>query len=187
MSDSVFTLMNALGDLSLDDFKQAIKVRPVRGFEAISALKNDDIKLPKRSTAYSAGYDFYAPYDIEIPQNIFYLSDGSTRFKHKPFCIKTGIKAFMGCDEVLMLFMRSSAPSKLGLVMANSVGIIDSDYYDNEENEGEIGFLVYNLTDSKIKIKKGEKIGQGIFLDFLKVPNDNAQGIRNGGFGSTGK
>lgn len=187
MSDSVFTLMDALGNASLDDFKQAIQVQPIRGFEIISSLKNENVKLPERSTAYSAGYDFYAPYDVEIPQHILHLSNGGSRFNHRPYCIKTGIKAFMGCDEVLMLFMRSSAPSKLGLVMANSVGIIDSDYYDNEENEGEIGFLVYNLTDSKIKIRKGEKIGQGVFLDFLKVSNDNAQGIRNGGFGSTGK
>ena len=147
-------------------------------FYKVSRVKEVEFKLPERSTANSAGYDFYAIEDIIVRP----MSDSST----KPYCIKTGVKAFMAADMCLQLYPRSSWPSKLGLVMANSVGIIDSDYFDNEDNEGEIGFLVYNLTRSDITIKKGERLGQGIFTKFYLTDSDDARGTRIGGFGSTG-
>ena len=161
----------------------------MRGFEVVSRFENADIMLPKRSTKHSAGYDFYAPEDITIPSHV---NLWSSRLFHtqnvvKPFCIKTGVKAYMGEDEVLQLYMRSSNPGKLGLVCSNSVGIIDSDYYNNEENEGEIGFLVYNLSARPIRISKGQKLGQGIFTTYLLTDNDDSDGERTGGYGSTGK
>jgi dUTP pyrophosphatase len=86
-----------------------------------------------------------------------------------------------------MLYNRSSNPKKLGLVLANGVGVVDSDYYNNPSNEGEIGFLFYNTSSDTVIIKKGSKIGQGVFHKYLITDGDNAGGIREGGYGSTGK
>lgn len=151
-----------------------------RKFEKVTRLKDVDLKLPQRSTKHSAGYDFYAYEDIVIPPHSFHSES------IKPYCIKTGIKVKMCDDECLKLYPRSSWPSKLGLVMANSVGIIDSDYYENEDNEGEIGFLVYNLTSNDVIIRAGDKLGQGIFVKFLLTDDDTSDGTRVGGYGSTG-
>lgn len=159
-----------------------------RGFKFCEYAKTiSSAKLPTRSTQGSAGYDFYCLEDVTIPShlNMFLNSDNNMFNVVKPFCIKTGIKAFMEKDEVLQIYIRSSSPSKLGLILANSVGIIDSDYYDNVDNEGEIGFLVYNLTPYAINLKQGDKIGQGIFTKYLTIWDDNANNIRMGGFGST--
>ena len=93
----------------------------------------------------------------------------------------------MGDNEYLMLANRSSNPKKKGLILANSVGIIDKDYYGNEDNDGHIMFAFYNIKEEDIEIKKGEAIGQAIFMPFLVADNDNAQGVRKGGFGSTTK
>lgn len=174
----------------------------IRGFEIVST-KLDKFNseescaiLPKRSTKNSAGYDFYAIEDITIPPNFIRyqviletLSISETKLSDntQPTCITTGIKAYMPEDEVLMLYPRSSWPSKLGLVLANSVGIIDSDYYNNPDNEGEIGFLVYNMSYSPITIKAGERLGQGVFTKFYKADNDDVTEERIGGYGSTGK
>ena len=155
----------------------------VRGFEPVERCKHlfeqGQLKLPKRSTENSAGYDFYAFEDIKI-------SPMSSSFSTNPVCIKTGVKAYMQDDECLQLYPRSSWPANLGLVLANSVGIIDSDYYSNENNDGEIGFLVYNLSFRTIRIHAGDKLGQGVFTKYLKIDNDDAEGDRIGGFGSTG-
>lgn len=170
-----------------------------RGFEAVKRFEGKEIVLPQRSTEHSAGYDFFLPEEITIPSNWMFrdeiLNPGKddelkeifpdTIFKVQPFLIKTGIKAYMLEDEVLELYMRSSNPSKLGIICANSVGIIDSDYYSNPENDGEIGFLVYNMTQADLTIPEGYKIGQGIFKKFLKVDDDCASGKRVGGYGST--
>lgn len=154
-----------------------------RGFEPI---KCDT--LPSRSTLHSAGYDFYAPEDVTIPPSIKKVHrDGYDTWEiGKPFLVKTGVKAYMQDDEVLLLYNRSSNPNKKGLVVANGVGVVDSDYYNNPDNEGEIGFLFYNLGFEDIVIKKGEKIGQGVFQKYLLADGDEAEGDRNGGFGSTG-
>lgn len=163
---------------------------------------HSDFKLPERSTSLSAGYDFFAPEDITIPSSwIFAKEDISlgqlfspeakfgltSRMLLTPFLIRTRVKAHMADDMSLLLYVRSSSPSKLGLVMANSVGVIDADYYGNESNDGEIGFLVYNISNKPLKIKKGEKIGQGIFTRYHVTKDDSADGTRIGGFGSTGK
>ena len=90
-------------------------------------------------------------------------------------------------NEYLMLANRSSNPGKKGLILANSVGIIDADYYENPDNDGHIMFAFYNIKEEDIEIKKGDCIGQAIFMPFLISDNDSAEGIRTGGFGSTSK
>ena len=90
-------------------------------------------------------------------------------------------------DEVLILANRSSNPGKKGLILANSIGVIDSDYYGNPDNDGHIMFAFFNIKDEDIEIKKGDAIGQGIFQKFLTVDEDLAEGERMGGFGSTSK
>lgn len=153
----------------------------IRGFEVVSSFS--DINLPKRSTARSAGYDFEAAEDITVPSIWKLALKGSENIK--PTFIKTGVKAYMQEDEALFLYNRSSNPGKKGLVMANSVGVVDSDYYNNADNEGHIMFAFYNFFPVDVTIKKGERIGQGVFKKFLKADGDDAAAIRTGGFGST--
>ena len=157
----------------------------VRGFEVCKDFLDQDVRLPERSTKHSAGYDFFALEDTRIPS--FYqqlLEKAVTKEPVKPTFVKTGVKAYMEEDEVLSLYNRSS---KMGMVMANSVGIVDSDYYSNPDNDGHIMFAFYNFMPYTVTVKKGDKIGQGIFTAFLKADHDNAHGKRTGGFGSTGK
>lgn len=148
----------------------------VRGFEVAKGFEDKDIDLPIRKTRYSAGYDFEAAEDITIP---------SFKKGNAPTLIKTGIKAYMQDDEVLMLYNRSSNPKKKGLVLANSVGVIDKDYYGNIDNDGHIMFAYYNFKEEDVIIKKGEVIGQGAFQKYFVTDNDVAEGERLGGFGST--
>ena len=147
-----------------------------RGFEICKGFEDKNINLPVRKTAKSAGYDIEAAEDIVIPK--FGLGV-------KPVLIPTGLKAYMEDDEVLYLYNRSSNPKKKGLILANSVGVIDSDYYGNPDNDGHIMFAFYNVGEEDILIKKGEAIGQGVFSKYLVTDNDNASGERMGGFGST--
>ena len=150
----------------------------VRGFEVAKGFEDKGINLPIRKTKYSAGYDIEAAEDVVIP---------SFKKGINPTLIKTGIKAYMQDDEVLYLYNRSSNPKKKGLILANSVGIIDKDYYGNEDNDGHIMFAFYNIKDEDVEIKKGETVGQAVFQKYLVVDNDNAEGMRLGGFGSTNK
>ncbi len=149
-----------------------------RGFEVAKGFENEGINLPIRKTKYSAGYDIEAAEDCIIP--VF-------KRGQKPTLIKTGLKAYMEEDEVLVLCNRSSNPGKKGLVMANGVGIIDKDYYGNLDNDGHFMFSFFNIGEQDVEIKKGEAIGQAIFKKFLIADNDEAEGIREGGFGSTNK
>lgn len=149
-----------------------------RGFEVAKGFEDKNINLPIRKTKGAAGYDIEAAEDCVIEP--FKPGDN-------PTLVKTGLKAYMPEDEYLMLCNRSSNPKKKGLVMANSVGIIDADYYGNPDNDGAIMFAFYNVKNETVTIKKGEAIGQGIFMKYLTVDNDSADGIRTGGFGSTDK
>ena len=128
---------------------------------------------PKRSTKYSAGYDFMALTDFTINPNEIKL-------------IPTGIKADMNNNEVLMIYIRSSLGFKFNIRMCNQTGIIDKDYYNNEDNEGHIFVKLQNEGNKPKEFKKGENIVQGIFLNYLTV--DNEEEItkeRIGGVGST--
>lgn len=144
-----------------------------RGFELLSTEKDESL-LPKRETAKSAGYDFKVNETVTIEPGEIKL-------------IGTGIKAYMQDDEVLYLYDRSSNPRKKGLVLINSVGVIDADYYNNEGNEGHIMAQMKNITDKPVTVEYGERIMQGVFSKFMVVDDDNATGTRQGGFGSTNK
>jgi dUTP pyrophosphatase len=148
----------------------------LRGFEIAKGFENSQINLPVRKTKYSAGYDIEAAEDVIIP---------SFKKGMNPTLVKTGLKAYMQDDEVMLLYNRSSNPKKKGLIMANSVGVIDKDYYGNLDNDGHFMFAFYNIKEEDITIKKGEAIGQAIFQKYLVTDDDNAQGERMGGFGST--
>lgn len=141
-------------------------------------MKEPGFNLPQRSTKHSAGYDFEAIGDIVIPP--YHLGD-------KPTLVPTGVKCKMLDDEFLMLVNRSSNPKKKNLVIPNSMGIIDADYYGNPDNDGEIMFAFYNVGKEPVKIEQGYKLGQGIFIKYGTIDNDNAQAERTGGFGSTNK
>jgi dUTP pyrophosphatase len=132
----------------------------------------EDITLPKRQTTGSAGYDFYLPYDLVIKRN-------------KTVIVKTGIKAQFEKDIVLMIFIRSSLSINYNLSLVNSVGIIDSDYFNNEKNEGHILAVIKN-NGKKIVLKKDSRIIQGIFvpISFEKEDTLNTS-KRIGGIGST--
>ena len=149
-----------------------------RGFEIAKGFEDKQINLPIRKTKYSAGYDIEAAEDTVIP---------SFKKGANPTLVKTGLKAYMQDDEVLLLYNRSSNPKKKGLIMANSVGVIDKDYYGNPDNDGHFMFAFYNIKEEDVVIKKGEAIGQAIFQKYLVTDDDVAEGERVGGFGSTTK
>ena len=178
IGDSV-TLYSDGNEVSTFSIKSIEEV-PVRtrGFEIVSdefrKHPNVNIQLPKRGTKKSAGYDICTPVDIIIPPNG--ISDA----------IQTDLKAYMLEDEVLEIVPRSSIGFKKGLMLINTVGIIDSDYYSNPDNDGNIGFKFKNLTDKAVEIKAGERILQGIFKKYLTTDYDNCDIERMGGIGSTG-
>ena len=150
----------------------------IRGFEIAKGYENQGIKLPERKTKFSAAYDMESAEDVVIP---------SFKKGMKPTLVKTGLKAYMQDDEVLLLYNRSSNPKKKGLIMANSVGVIDKDYYGNPDNDGHFMFAFYNIKEEDVVIKKGEAIGQAVFQKYLVTDDDVAEGERVGGFGSTTK
>jgi len=148
-----------------------------RGFEIAKGYEGKKIHLPTRKTKNSAGYDVEAAEDIVIPK--YYPGI-------KPTLIPTGLKAYCKEDECYFLLNRSSGPKK-GFLMANSIGLIDADYYGNESNDGHFMFQYFNFMDHDIEVKKGDCIGQVIFMKYLTVDDDKAEGVRTGGFGSTDK
>lgn len=133
------------------------------------------LKLPKRATAGSAGYDFYAPYDVK-------LAPGETAK------IPTGIRALIEPGWVLKLYPRSGLGFKFRLQLNNTVGIIDSDY-SQSDNEGHIFIKITNDSNEgkTVEIPAGTGFAQGIFVEFGITVDDDADGVRNGGFGSTSK
>jgi dUTP pyrophosphatase len=150
-------------------------MRKLRGFEIVSDLNKVDTAeaiLPQKGTTNSAGYDFASPLKVRIAPKTARV-------------IWTNVKAYMQEDEVLMLYVRSSIGIKKGLMLANTVGVIDSDYYNNEGNEGNIGICLYNYTDKYVIIDRNERIAQGVFNKYLHSDNGNIQVIREGGIGST--
>lgn len=144
----------------------------MRGFKVVKGFENSNIILPKRQTKNSAGYDFYVASDTVIKA-------------HSIALIPTGVKAYMEVDEVLKIYVRSSMPMKKGLTLANNVGIIDSDYFENPDNDGHIMIQVLNFSDNDILVKKNDRIAQGIFLKYLLTDDDTTNEERKGGFGST--
>ena len=176
-------------------------------FEVVSKYADAGLSLPERKTAYSAGYDFEVAQDTIVPpyMDLFFnmqneragdysdsvmtleeISNLTKSINAKPTLVPTGIKCQMAPDTSLELYVRSSAPLKNWLMLANGVGVVDADYYNNIDNEGEIFFQVINLSPFPILLKKGDTIGQGIIRKYEVVSDDRAVGGRVGGFGSTG-
>ena len=132
--------------------------------------------MPFRSTIASAGYDFFVPLGSS-----FLITPGDIAFIH------TGIKAKFPVGEVLYIFSRSSVAAKRGIVLANGVGVVDPDYYNNPTNEGNIIIALKNTSSEPQMVLEGERIAQGIFSPFFLVDDDSAVDLRTGGLGSTGK
>lgn len=149
----------------------------VRGFEEISndfKKINTETTLPTRGSKYSAGYDFYSKESVTIEpgkQHVFW----------------SDVKAYMMDGEVLEMHVRSSIGIKKGLVLSNSTGIIDSDYYSNSSNDGNIGLSLRNVSETTQTIEVGERIAQGIFKPFLLADDIVCEDERSGGIGSTNK
>ena len=163
----------------MSEFKRIAKFEKVSQEEFLKACDSlevyNDIKLPKRATVGSAGYDFYAPFDIT-------LAPGET------IKIPTGIRVQMEVNYVLKLYPRSGLGFKYRLQLNNTVGIIDSDYYYSD-NEGHIFAKITNDSNEgkTVTINKGEGFMQGIFIEYGITIDDDTTEIRNGGFGSTTK
>lgn len=139
-------------------------------------LKDNIYRLPQKGSKNAAGYDFFNPERVEIlPGEIKY--------------VKTGIKAKFPENMALLLLNRSSNPKKKGLIVANGIGLIDADYYNNSDNEGEMAFAFQNITNDIVVLEAGEKLGQGMFIKYYDVTDYNSDGVaeRKGGFGSTGE
>lgn len=175
-------------------------------FECAKGWEESEINLPQRATAGSAGYDFEVaqdtiihPYadlmkDLKMDEEIIpadtvmTLDAMATMTKTraaKPTLVPTGVKCHMPKDCYLELAVRSSLPLKSWLVLANGKAIIDSDYYNNESNDGAIYFQLINLSPYPILLRKGERIGQGVIYRYLTTFDDEASGERTGGLGST--
>ena len=134
------------------------------------------LKMPHRATKHAVGYDCYSPIDITIAPE-------STEL------VFINFKAFCNHDEGFIL-ASTSGLGKKGIILANGIGIVESDYANNESNDGNIGFLLHNLNKTPYVVKAGDKIGQIVFIKFLIVDDDdktNAGVVRKGGFGSTDK
>lgn len=161
-----------------------------RGFEIVSKYKGQSISLPKRATKGSAGYDLTAAVDIVIP-SIFKAMQSETSSEDHPMrstLVPTGVKAYMPDNEYLLLANRSSNPMKKQLAVPNGIGVIDSDYYGNESNEGEIFVQLINYGLDDVHIKKGERIAQGIFSKYEVIDQESDEfSVRTGGFGSSGR
>jgi dUTP pyrophosphatase len=142
-----------------------------RRFEVITKRKTQgEITLPKRGTAFSAGYDFYSPiYAVVQPNEIVK--------------IWTDVKAYMNPQEVLIIDVRSSMGGKF--MLANTIGVIDKDYADNSQNEGNIGIFLKNISNEPQTINIGDRIAQGIFIPYFITDDDETVNERVGGFGST--
>jgi dUTP pyrophosphatase len=146
----------------------------MRQFEVVTTFKNQGVTIPKRATENSAGYDLSSIMDVTI-------LPGEIKM------IPTGLKVLMPKNEALFVFPRSSLAIKKGLMMSNSVGVIDADYYGNNDNEGHIMVPLYNFKTVPVTVLKGERIAQGIFMAYLKTQSDETDGsVRLGGFGSSG-
>jgi dUTP pyrophosphatase len=144
--------------------------------EVLSNNFNDDVSL----THLFKLFNKLQKMDIEELDEIDLFCDV------KPTLVSTGLKVYMEEDEVLKIYNRSSNPIKKGLIIPNSVGIIDHDYADNPNNEGEIFFQFWNFGNDPVEINIGDRLGQGMFVKYLKTDDDDADGERMGGHGSTG-
>lgn len=135
----------------------------------------DSIEIPKRSTSKSAGYDIRS-----MEHGIIKVGEAMN--------FKTGLKVSMNEDEVLYVYSRSSYAYKYNVCLMNNVGVIDSDYYNNPDNEGHFQIRLVNLGDKDFEVNIGDRIAQGVFMKYLTVDDEELiNNKRSGGIGSTGK
>lgn len=159
--------------VSFDQFaKDYMKATGRTDMDEIKAVY-DSIRMPERSTSNAAGYDFFVPHECRV-------SCGTNGH------IVTGIRAHMSPEWVLMLYPRSSLGIKRGITLANTTGIIDADYYE-AENEGHIHIMLTTQSPVEQIITVGERVAQGIFVQYGIAENGNTDVKRIGGIGSTGK
>lgn len=143
-------------------------------FEHITGFSDKDVKLPVRKTKGSAGYDFHMACDLTVMPG-------------EEVTINTGVKCWINDGWFLSIYPRSSLGFKYKARLANTVGIIDSDYYNNESNEGQIIIKICNEGDKVIVLHKGDAFAQGIFLPYGMAYEDEINIVRRGGIGSTGE
>lgn len=159
-------------EVVVDEHKQHAQKVKAHGKELTI---HEDTQLPVRGDSRSAGYDFFCPIDV-------LLHPGEKKL------IFTNVKAYMQDGEMLTLYPRGSMGIKKGLMLSNTVGIIDASYYENESNDGNIGLPLLNTSGKGLEIKRGERICQGIFAPYLIADEDTPlHEARVGGFGSSGE
>lgn len=189
------------------DVDIALPVRKTEGSAGFDFIVAEDVVVPAYTDLmYTLSnyehfdlYNYYPEDSADFAEALKHLAikhnEGLTldemaaltkKSKTKPTLVSTGMKCKLDPGTYLELSVRSSCPLKYWLVLANSVGIIDADYYNNPDNEGEIFFQMINLSPFPIKLQKGDAIGQGIIKPYLVTEDDAATGSRVGGFGSTG-
>ena len=134
----------------------------------------EQIKLPQRATKSSAGYDIYSVRGFELKPR-------------QSILLPTGIKAQLDSDKFLLILPRSGQGFKYKVQLWNTAGVVDSDYHNNQKNEGHIWVKLYNDSPDgeTLVVNQGDAICQGIILPYYKVDNDSSDKVRNGGFGST--
>ena len=170
--DGYLIVLNENGVFEYAEFNEQNQIIPV-GIKVsdISKRNNKEKKLPFYATKGSAGYDFYSPVDTIIQPNEMVM-------------IWTDVKASMYYDNALIIIPRSSM-GKHPIMISNTVGLIDSDYYGNESTDGNIGFRLFNLGNTPYEIKVGDRIGQGMFVKYGTTVDDKTIATLQGGFGST--
>jgi len=162
-----------------EDGAQHVSMRlvlAIRGFQVAKGFEHAPVVMPERKTNAAAGYDLSLVEATNIPPKSTVLA-------------KTGLKAYMLNDEVLELYIRSSIAVKRNVWCANSVGVIDADYYSNEDNDGHIMVPLYNANEEAVQFEQGERVAQAIFKKYLSIDGEEQleSGTRTGGFGSTGR
>jgi dUTP pyrophosphatase len=162
--------------VSREEYQKNFEVRPSERMNPEASVNQmyDHLVLPKRATKGSAGYDFFLPYSLSIRP-------------HSEVKIPTGYKCKIEEGYVLQIYPRSSLGFKYRLHLDNTVGIIDSDYYNNEKNEGHIIIKLYNPSNKTVEIHAGEAYAQGIFGEFYLAEEEEVTAERKGGMGSTNK
>ena len=145
-----------------------------RGFEVVLAYKKEDIALPQRKTQGSAGYDLAAATTTIIAPGEVVL-------------VPTGLKAYMAAGEYLGLHIRSGLATKQKLCLVNGQGIVDADYYNNPDNEGNFFIVIKNNSNKDVEIEEGDRIAQGVFQKYYKTTDDKVTKTRTGGLGSTSR
>jgi len=160
---------------SITEYLNVLNAQLFASWEPFTASEiYNEIVRPRRATANSAGYDFFCPFNIILKPG-------------EDIKIPTGIKAYMGMDEFLMIVPRSSMGFKYFMRLANTLAIGDSDYYNNPTNEGHYFIKIRNESKTEtLKIEAGQAFAQGIFQYYLLSDDDNSNAERTGGLGSTG-